>query len=85
MIAAARMAGVSLMVSHNQRYFGHHARARELLDAGAIGDPFMVVASVHVHGQIGGFRRFLEKAGGGTMITSRTETGRFFRRGCMTC
>jgi predicted dehydrogenase len=70
MIAAARTAGVSLMVSHNQRYFGHHAKARELLDAGAIGDPFMIVASVHVHGHIEGFRRFLEKAGGGTLIDS---------------
>jgi len=69
-IDAARSAGVSLMVGHNQRYFGHHAKAKELLDAGAIGDPFMIVASVHVHGHIEGFRRSLEQAGGGTLIDS---------------
>ena len=69
-IAAARQAGVQLMTGHNQRYFGHHARAKELLEDGAIGAPFMVVASVHVHGHIEGFRRFLEPAGGGTLIDS---------------
>lgn len=69
-IEAARTAGVTLMVGHNQRYFGHHARAKALLEAGAIGEPFMIVAAVHVHGQIEGFRRFLEQAGGGTLIDS---------------
>jgi predicted dehydrogenase len=70
MIAAARSAGVTLMVSHNQRYFGHHAKAKALLDQGSIGKPFMIVASVHVHGHIEGFRRRLDQAGGGTLIDS---------------
>lgn len=69
-IAAAREAGVCLMTGHNQRYYAHHAKAKELLDAGAIGKPYMLVASVHVHGHIEGFRRFLEDAGGGTLIDS---------------
>ncbi len=69
-IAAARAAGVCLMTGHNQRYYGHHAKAKELLDAGAIGKPYMIVASVHVHGHIEGFRKFLEQAGGGTLIDS---------------
>lgn len=69
-IAAARRAGVQLMTAHNQRYFGHHATAKELLDDGAIGEPFLLVASVHVHGHIEGFRRFLDIAGGGTLIDS---------------
>jgi len=69
-IAAARSAEVRLMTAHNQRYFGHHAKAKELLDAGAIGKPFMIVASVHVHGHIEGFRRFLAPSGGGTLIDS---------------
>ncbi len=56
-IAAARAAGVRLMTGHNQRYYGHHAKAKELLDAGTIGKPYMIVASVHVHGHIEGFRR----------------------------
>jgi len=69
-IAAARAAGVTLMVSHNQRYFDHHAKAKALLEAGAIGRPFMIVAVVHVNGHIGGFRRSLVQAGGGALIDS---------------
>lgn len=37
MIAAARVAGITLMVAHNQRYHPQHVRIRELLDEGAIG------------------------------------------------
>jgi predicted dehydrogenase len=70
MINAARDAHVSLMTGHNQRYFGHHVKAKELLDAGVIGKPYMIVASVHVYGPIDGFRRFLNDAGGGTLIDS---------------
>jgi predicted dehydrogenase len=69
-IAAARGHGVELMTGHNQRYYAHHAKAKELIEAGAIGEPFMMVATVHVHGQIDGFRRFLSDAGGGTLIDS---------------
>ena len=69
-ISAARQANVRLMTGHNQRYFGHHAQAKALLDAGAIGQPYLIGASVHVHGQIDGFRRFLDQAGGGTLIDS---------------
>jgi len=69
-IAAARKAGVHLMTGHNQRYYAHHAKAKELLDAGAIGKPYMIVVSVHVYGHIDGFRRFLNEAGGGTLIDS---------------
>lgn len=69
-LRTARTAGVKLMTSHNQRYFGHHAKAKALLDAGVIGQPFLVVATVHVHGHIQGFRRFLDPAGGGTLIDS---------------
>jgi len=70
MIAAAREAGVSLMTGHNQRYYAHHAKAKDLLEAGAIGKPYMIVVSVHVHGHIEGFRKFLDEAGGGTLIDS---------------
>jgi predicted dehydrogenase len=69
-IAATSQAGTQLMTGHNQRYYAHHAKAKELLEAGAIGKPYMIVASVHVHGQIDGFRRFLKDAGGGTLIDS---------------
>ena len=69
-ISAARTEGVVLMTGHNQRYYGHHAKAKELLDAGAIGTPYLIVVSVHVDGHIEGFRRFLHNAGGGTLIDS---------------
>lgn len=69
-IHAAQSAGISLMMGHNQRYYAHHAKAKELIDAGAIGEPFMMVATVHVYGQIDGFRRILQQAGGGTLIDS---------------
>lgn len=70
MIAAAREAGVKLMVAHNQRFYGNHVKAKALIDAGAIGRPFLAVASVHVHGQIGGYRSLLAEAGGGALIDS---------------
>lgn len=69
-LEAVKSAGVTLMMGHNQRYYAHHARAKTLIDAGVIGKPYMIVASVHVHGQIDGFRRFLKHAGGGTLIDS---------------
>jgi predicted dehydrogenase len=69
-ITAARKADVCLMTGHNQRYYGHHAKAKTLIEAGAIGEPYMIVVTVHVHGQIDGFRRFLNEAGGGTLIDS---------------
>ena len=69
-INAARNARVRLMTGHNQRYFGHHAKAKELIEAGAIGKPYLIVASVHVLGLVAGFRRSLREAGGGTLIDS---------------
>jgi predicted dehydrogenase len=69
-IHAARSNGISLMVAHNQRYFGHHAKAKALLEDGAIGTPYLVVAYVHVYGRIQGFRTRLAEAGGGTLIDS---------------
>lgn len=37
MLEASDIAEAKLMVSHNQRYYGPHIKARELLDAGVIG------------------------------------------------
>ena len=70
MIAAAREAGVRLMVAHNQRFFDNHSKAKDLVAAGAIGRPFLAVASVHVHGQISGYRALVAQAGGGALIDS---------------
>ncbi|MGD0610261.1 MAG: Gfo/Idh/MocA family oxidoreductase [Anaerolineales bacterium] len=69
-IAAARIAGVSLMVDQSQRFGAHHMKAKALIDEDVIGTPYMIVATVHVHGHIEGYRRFLTHAGGGTLIDS---------------
>lgn len=42
MIAAAKQAGKLLMVGHTHRYWPNNVRAKELLDAGEIGDIIMV-------------------------------------------
>lgn len=45
MIAACRQAGVALQVAYYRRYYPKLIRMKELLDAGAIGDP----ATAHIH------------------------------------
>ncbi len=69
-IAAAKENRVKLMTGHNMRYMGQHAKAKELVDQGVIGKPFLMVASVHVFGKIDGFRLSLKHQGGGTLIDS---------------
>ena len=69
-IWAAKENRVKLMTGHNMRYMGQHAKAKELVDQDAIGKPFMMVASVHVLGLPGGFRRILKRQGGGALIDS---------------
>jgi UDP-N-acetylglucosamine 3-dehydrogenase len=42
MIEAAQKAGVLLMISHNQRFMAPHQIAKEILDSGILGKPYMV-------------------------------------------
>jgi len=42
MIAAARTAGVQLMIAHSRRFTARYRQAHELLEAGAIGQPVLV-------------------------------------------
>ncbi len=42
MIAAARAGGVKLMIGHTHRFYPEHRRAKQLLDAGAIGQLLFV-------------------------------------------
>jgi UDP-N-acetylglucosamine 3-dehydrogenase len=42
MLAAARAAGVQLMIAHSRRFTPRYRRAHELLEAGAIGQPVLV-------------------------------------------
>lgn len=69
-IAAAKDNRVKLMTGHNMRYLGQHAKAKELVDQGVIGKPFLLEATVHVDGHTSGFRTILKHMGGGTLIDS---------------
>lgn len=42
MIAAAKQAGVKLMVGHVLRYIGQFAKAKQIIDSGELGKPFVV-------------------------------------------
>jgi predicted dehydrogenase len=42
MIAAAAQTGVTLMVAENVRFHAVYLKAKELLDAGAIGEPALI-------------------------------------------
>jgi UDP-N-acetylglucosamine 3-dehydrogenase len=44
MIAAAQKAGVLLMISQNQRFMAGHQLAKEILDSGVLGKPYLVHA-----------------------------------------
>lgn len=46
MIEAARQAEARLFVAHNQRFMPAHLRAKELLEAGAIGKPFLAIFNI---------------------------------------
>jgi UDP-N-acetylglucosamine 3-dehydrogenase len=49
MIEAAAKAGVLLMVAHNQRFMAHHRQAKQLLQLGRLGQPY-VAHAVFGHG-----------------------------------
>jgi UDP-N-acetylglucosamine 3-dehydrogenase len=49
MVKAARDAGILLMIAHNQRFSTRHIIARQLLDSGRLGKPYMAHA-VFAHG-----------------------------------
>ena len=46
MIAASERTGRPLYIAHNQRFYPHHVRAKELLDSGAIGKPFLAIFNI---------------------------------------
>lgn len=46
MIEAAQQAGKRLFVAHNMRFMPAHMRAKELLEAGAIGRPFLAIFNI---------------------------------------
>jgi len=70
MIDAARDAGVTLMVSHNQRFVEGHWLAQKAIAAGLIGDVFLCTAGFHHFFEASGFRLSRERAGGGALLDS---------------
>ncbi|MCJ7695586.1 MAG: Gfo/Idh/MocA family oxidoreductase, partial [Anaerolineaceae bacterium] len=69
-IAAAKVNNVKLMTGHNMRYLGQHAKAKELVETGVIGKPYLLTATVHVYSNTKGFRTILKHMGGGSLIDS---------------
>jgi UDP-N-acetylglucosamine 3-dehydrogenase len=63
-------AGVLLMVSLNQRFLGHHQRAKALVDSGAIGDLFLCQSQFLGFSPIKGWRHDAAQTGGGVLIDS---------------
>jgi len=70
MIAAADKAGVMLMVSLNQRFLGHHQRAKELVESGVIGDLFLCQSQFLGFSPIKGWRHDAAQTGGGVLVDS---------------
>lgn len=72
MMAAAREAGVVLMVGHNQRYAAARATARRLVAEGAIGDVYMMRTDHQqwVNMPPDAWRNDPEKLGGGAVADS---------------
>jgi len=73
MIAAAERAGRRLLISMPQVHFPAIARAKQLLEAGAIGRPFLAVFEVYDDevarmSDPGHWKGDLERAGGGVLI-----------------
>ena len=67
-IAAARTAGRSVGVSHNQALYLPHARARRLIDDGAVGRVLQIRARLAIGGKYGAWRADPAQAGGGLLF-----------------
>jgi|YelNatPaOPRAMG01_1025707.scaffolds.fasta_scaffold44492_3 predicted dehydrogenase len=73
MIETARKTGHRLFISMNQRFMPYHKKAKELIDGGVIGRPFMVVFNIMGNEFIRmndpkHWKGSWDKAGGGAMI-----------------
>lgn len=67
-VAAAEAAGVTVGVQHNQLFYGAHARALELIAAGAIGRPVHVRLRLGIGGKLDGWRADPKAVGGGLLF-----------------
>ena len=67
-ISAAKDAGVSLGVQHNQLFYPPHVRAKELIDSGAIGRPVLARLRLAIGGKFPGWRSDPLVTGGGILF-----------------
>ena len=67
-IEAARTAGRSVGVSHNQAFYLPHVRARALIDDGTVGRVLQIRARLAIGGKYGAWRSDPAKAGGGLLF-----------------
>lgn len=68
LLAAARVRGRAVAVSHNQLFYEPHRRLRELVRSGALGELRTIRARLGVGGKYGAWRAQPERAGGGLLI-----------------
>ena len=68
MIAAARDAGVKLMVAENFRFLPAVQRVKEMIEGGAIGSVRLVQIQREGYARLGGWRTSAEFAGGGALM-----------------
>lgn len=65
---AAAAGGRTVGVQHNQIFYPPHARARQLIDEGAIGRPLHIRLRLGIGGKYGGWRADPGAAGGGLLM-----------------
>jgi predicted dehydrogenase len=68
MMTAAKAADKILMVNHNQRFVEGHFLARECVQRGLIGAPFLATLGFHTFHQPQGFRADARRNGGGVVM-----------------
>jgi len=68
LVDAAAAAGVALGVSHNQVFYGPHAAAKRLIDAGGIGRPVLIRLRLGMGPAWGGWRSSPALVGGGLLM-----------------
>jgi len=73
MLEACREAGVLLLIAHQHRFTPMYARARELLDTGLTGRPFLLRAMQGFHPGLREFHASKEAIGGGVLISTGTH------------
>jgi UDP-N-acetylglucosamine 3-dehydrogenase len=67
-IDAAERRGVKVGVSHNQLFYPPHVRARELIEAGALGRPILLRLRLAIGGKFSGWRSDPRATGGGLLF-----------------